>query len=269
MRKWIYIVLIVVFAVIFLISGGLLLDYYLDNQKAADDFNQIAHIVEQVKTTKPTVSPGETEPEAVLTEVQHPETGETVMVLPEYAEIFIMNPDTVGWISIADTRVNYPVMHHPEEKDYYLYKDFYKKYSSNGSIYIREACDVFQPTDNVTIYGHRMNSGAMFADLLKYKDEQFYIDHPHIQFDTLRERHYYVIMSVFTISASLNNGFQYHLMADAADEAEFDAFVEQCHIRALYDTGVTAVYGDKLITLSTCELGDSSRRVVVVAKRIA
>ena len=95
-----------VFAVIFLISGGLLLDYYLDNQKAADDFNQIAHIVEQVKTTKPTVSPGETEPEVVLTEVQHPETGETVMVLPEYAEIFTMNPDTVGWISIADTRVN-------------------------------------------------------------------------------------------------------------------------------------------------------------------
>lgn len=268
MRKWIYIILIVIFAAIFLVSGGLLVDYYIKSQKAADSFHEIADIVEQVKTTKPTVAPGETEPEVVLVEVTHPETGETVMVLPEYAEVFTMNPDTVGWIRVPDTRVNYPVMHHPEERDYYLYKDFYEKYSNDGSIYIREECDVFAPTDNVTVYGHRMNSGAMFADLLKYKDEQFYIEHPHIQFDTLQERHYYVILSVFTISASANNGFQYHLMVDAADEAEFNSFVEQCHIRALYDTGVTATYGDKLITLSTCEKGDSSRRVVVVAKRI-
>lgn len=269
MRKWIYGGLMALFSVIFLISGGLLADYYVKTQKAADDFHEIADIVEQVKVTSPVFTPQETQPEVDLVAVEHPATGETVMVLPEYAEIFTMNPDTVGWISIADTRVNYPVMHHPEKKDYYLYKDFYQKYSSSGSIYIREDCDVFRPTDNVTIYGHRMNSGAMFADLLKYKDEQFYIDHPHIQFDTLRERHYYVIMSVFTISASVNNGFAYHQMTDAADRAEFDAFVEQCKTRAFYDTGVTAVYGDKLITLSTCELGDSSRRVVVVAKRIA
>ena len=261
--------LILVFTLIFLISGGLLLDYYVKSNRAAQSFDQIAQMVEQVKKTQPTVPEGETEPTVELVQVQHPETGETVMVLPEYAELFTMNPDTVGWISIDGTRVNYPVMHHPQQKDYYLYLDFYEKYSNNGSIYIQENCDVFTPSDNVTIYGHRMNSGAMFADLLLFKDEEFYNAHPHIRFDTLQERNYYVILSVFTISASVNNGFQYHHFVDAADEGEFDSFVQQCKLRALYDTGVTAQYGDKLITLSTCEKGDSNRRVVVVAKRIA
>ena len=268
MPKWIYKALVLVFAVIFLISGGLLLNYYVKDSQAEESFENIAEIVEQVKNTRPTVQPGETDPTVELVAVQHPVTGDTVMVLPEYAQVFTENPDTVGWICIDGTRVNYPVMHRPEEKDFYLYKDFYKKYSSNGSIYIHEECDVFAPSDNVTIYGHRMNSGAMFADLLKYKDAEFFNAHPHIQFDTLQQRSYYVVMSVFTISSSINNGFQYHQFVDAANEEEFDSFVQQCQIRALYDTGITAQYGDKLITLSTCEFGDSNRRVVVVAKQI-
>lgn len=268
MRKWIYSALILVFAVIFLVSGGLLVDYYVKSNKAAESFDEIAHIVEQVKKTQPTAPEGQTEPTVQLVEVKHPVTGERVWVLPEYADVFTMNPDTVGWISLEGTRVNYPVMHRPDQKDYYLYKDFYGKYSNDGSIYVREECDVFAPSDNVTIYGHRMNSGAMFADLLKYKDPEFYSQHPHIRFDTLQERHYYVVLSVFTISASINNGFQYHLFDVAENEEAFDSFVQQCHIRALYDTGITARYGDKLITLSTCEKGDSNSRVVVVAKRI-
>ncbi len=268
MRKWIYSALILVFAGIFLVSGGLLVDYYAKSNQAEENFDEIAQIVEQVKQTQPSISQGETEPATQLVEVKHPVTGESVWVLPEYAEVFTMNPDTVGWISVEGTRINYPVMHRPEQKDYYLYKDFYGKYSNNGSIYVREECDVFAPSDNVTIYGHRMNSGAMFAQLLQYKDPEFFNQHPHIRFDTLQERHYYVVLSVFTISAAPDNGFQYQLFDVAESEEEFDNFVQQCRTRALYDTGISAQYGDKLITLSTCEKGDSGSRVVVVAKRI-
>lgn len=275
MRKWVYIVLIVIFAVIFLISGGMLLDYYLKSNQAAENYNELAQLVQQAQQTVPTeqsLPEGETsatEPVIPMVDVKDPETGETVRVLAEYAAIYGLNRDTVGWIRIDGTRINYPVMHRPEQVDYYLHRNFYEEYSVDGAIYVREQCDVFQPSDNVVIYGHRMNSGAMFADLLQYKEEAFFAQNRYIQFDTIQEHHTYEILSVFTISASVNNGFQYHLFVDAATEEEFDAFVTQCKARSLYDTGVDAAYGDKLITLSTCEKGDSSRRVVVVAKRIA
>lgn len=272
MRKWIYIALIVIFALIFLVSGWHLLDYYLESSRAASTYDELASLVEkhQLTQTKESQPEGETGPtEYVSTHVQvtDPETGGILWLLPEYAELYTMNTDTVGWVRIDGTRINYPVMQTQDSQDYYLKRDFYKEYSIDGSIYVREQCDVFTPSDNVTIYGHRMNSGAMFADLLNYKDEAFWAENRYIQFDTIREHHTYEILSVFKISTSADNGFQYHTFVDM-DQAQFTEYVAQCKDRALYDTGVTAEYGDKLITLSTCEKGNSNMRVVIVAKRM-
>ena len=76
-------------------------------------------------------------------------------------------------------------------------------------------------------------------------------------------------MAVFSIESSAAQPFQYHLFVDAAREAEFDEYVQNCLTRSHYDTGVTASYGDKLITLSTCEYTHNNGRLVVVAKRIS
>lgn len=273
MRKWIYIILIVIFALVFLVSGALLLNYYIKDHQAEEAYDELSDMVSQVRqeiTVEETLPEGETGPvetTPVLVEVIDPNTGESVWVLPEYADLYTMNADVVGWIRIDGTKVDYPVMQTPDRVDYYLKRDFYRKRSAAGSIYAREECDVFAPSDNVTIYGHRMNSGAMFGELMNYKKVEFWADNRYIQFDTLTERHTYEIFSVFKISASVNNGFQYHLFVDMTEE-EFTEFVSQCKDRALYDTGVTAEYGDKLITLSTCEKGNSNMRVVIVAKRI-
>jgi sortase B len=160
-------------------------------------------------------------------------------------------------------------MHRPNELNYYLYRDFYKKWSNGGSLYIREACDVQTPTDNVTIYGHNMkNSGTMFHQLLDYTEKEFWQEHRYIRFDTLSERHTYEIIATFKTSANAGEGFPYHLFINAENEAEFDAFVKTCKELAFYDTGVSASYGDKLITLSTCEYTLDNGRLVVVAKRI-
>lgn len=273
MRRWIYIILIVIFALIFLVSGWFLLDYYMETNKAEQNYDGLANMVQQAQQqqqTESTLPEGVTAPTEYVSphvQVTDPETGEILWLLPEYAELYTMNTDTVGWIRIDGTRINYPVMQTPDAVDYYLKRDFYKEYSIDGSIYVREECDVFTPSDNVTIYGHRMNSGAMFADLLNYKEESFWAENRYIQFDTLREHHTYEILAVFKISASANNGFQYHTFVDM-DEAQFAEYIAQCKDRAYYDTGVTAQYGDKLITLSTCEKGNSNMRIVVVAKRI-
>ena len=271
MKKWIYIALIVVFAAAFAISGWMLFDYYYTEDQAEEAAQEMSQKVEQLRQENPVIQQTDpTGPAQIVwprVEVTDPETGEMVSMLPEFAELYTQNNDIVGWIRLDGTKVDYPVMQTPEHTDYYLKRGFDKKRTARGSIYVREECDVFAPSDNVTIYGHRMNSGSMFGELHKLKKVEFWADHRYIQFDTLLERHTYEIFAVFRISASVNNGFQYHLYVDMT-QLEFDDYVAQCKDRALFDTGITPQYGEKLITLSTCEKDNNSIRLVVVARQI-
>ncbi len=191
-------------------------------------------------------------------------------ILEDLQAIYELNNDLVGWISIAGTNVNYPVMQTPKDSDYYLHTSFYHEYADEGCLYVRAACDVFKPSDNVTIYGHNMLNGSMFRHLHKYKEQKFYRDNKYIQFDTLYERHTYEIIAVFQTSGTYGKGFAYHLFDTARTAEEFDEFVAECKRLSLYDIEATAEFGDKLITLSTCDkTALENGRLVVVAKRIS
>ena len=113
-----------------------------------------------------------------------------------------------------------------------------------------------------------MKDGTMFAALRKYEDRSFWEDHQYIFLDTLTQRHIYQVICVFQTTASVGEGFGYHLFVDAADEAEYNEYISTCQSLAMYDTGLSAEYGDKLITLSTCVFNQTNGRLVVVAKRI-
>lgn len=282
MKKWMYRLFIVFFSLMFLVSAYFLADYFIKSHKHASQFDDLSELVEQVQqeplpTENNTGSASRPEgegdlltlPESAYTTVTHPETGKTLRILREYAPIFEKNPDLVGWIKIEGTKLNYPVMQTIDSPNYYLNKDFYGEYSNHGCIYVSEACDVETPSDNLTIYGHRMKDGSMFAMLHEYMDEDYYRAHPTIIFNTLTEYHTYEIVSVFLTTATVGQGFHYHEFVDAANATEFDVFVGRCKDLALYNTGVDASYGDKLITLSTCEYSQTNGRLVVVAKRIS
>ena len=274
--------LLFIFMAVFLISGFFLGKYLLESRKQQSAFNDLADMVQQVQNTpakpKPTIpssnDPTEDAPtEPVVTEpprveVTNPATGETFLAMAEYAPIYEMNPDLVGWIKVDGTKINYPVMQTPDRTNYYLKRDFNGDYSAHGCIYVQENCDVFAPSDNLTIYGHKMKDGSMFAALQEYKKASFCEENPIIVFDTITEHHTYEVLSVFLTTATVGQGFVYHTFVDAESEAEFDEFVKNCKDLALYDTGVTASYGDKLITLSTCEYSQYNGRLVVVAKRV-
>lgn len=278
MKRWLSNLLIIVFAVVFLVSAFFLGRYLLDSRQSQRQFDELAQLMEQAMPTIPPVQEQEsvqgesaaqdiTEPVSELVEVTDPKTGETVQVLPEYAELYKRNSDLVGWIAIPDTKINYPVMHTPDRTDYYLYRDFYGEDSTHGCIYVREQCDVQAPSDNVVIYGHRMRDRSMFGSLSDYEDKAFYESHKYIQFNTLTERHTYEVLAVFKTVAT-QSGYAYHLFVDAADEAAFDTYVADCKAMSMYDTGVDAQYGDKLITLSTCEYSQDNGRLVIVARQI-
>ena len=178
------------------------------------------------------------------------------------------NPDTVAWITIPGTNIDYPVMQTVNEPNFYLKRGFDKQYSDYGVPYVQENCDLAL-SDNCVIYGHHMNNGTMFADLCKYESEDFYQEHKTIRFDTLSGFGEYEIVAVFKTVAYSEQGFKYYHFTRAESAEDFDAYITQCKALSLYDTGVTAEYDDKLITLSTCEYSRKNGRMVVVAKRIA
>lgn len=271
MKKWMYNALIVLFAAVMVASGWYLADYYIDAYRQSSRYDALSEMKETV-TPRPTVgqdATDPTEPSSPFVEVLDPETKEPVLLLPEFAQLYALNNDIVGWMKIPGTGIDYPVMQTPDKTDYYLRRNFDKKHSTRGCLYVRETCDVFAPSDNVTIYGHRMRDGSMFARLDKFTEKSFWEENSYIYFDTLKELHTYQVFAVFYTTATIGEGFAYHLFENAEEEEDFDAFVSQCRELALYDTGVEVSYGDKLITLSTCEKSFINGRLVVVAKRIA
>lgn len=274
MSRKLYNFLIAIFAIIFLISAFMVGSYFFESTKAQSDYDEITQLMEngkqQAQSTVPFIPPVQNIPEIPdSTDPDTPvETTATPTILSEYAALYLQNDDMVGWIEIEGTKLNYPVLQTPDEKDFYLHRDFNKENSKHGAIYVQENCDVWTPSDNVVIYGHNMKDGSMFATLLKYRKQAYWEEHPYIYFNILLERHTYEIVAVFKTTATIGKGFDYHLFVEAEDEEEFDAYIDQIKKLDYYDTGVDAEYGDKLITLSTCEYSLTNGRLVVVAKRM-
>ena len=152
-----------------------------------------------------------------------------------------------------------------DRKDYYLRKNFYKEYSQLGTPYIAEYCNV-QTSDNVIIYGHHITNYQMFGELEKYKNKEFYDNHKMINFNTIYGNADYEIIAIFKTVAY--TGFKYYEFINSNSQNEFDTFIKRCKELSLYETGKTAKYGDKLLTLSTCEYSAKNGRLVVVAKKI-
>ncbi len=288
MKKGLFVALILVLVAAFAASGLYLAAYFTDSAKRQSEDDKRAELVNSARdeysaTEEGTVSPYGVpgsyghedeyytpdvidEPENVPTK---PELQSGSDFLPWYQELHDQNSDMVGWLQIENSKINYPVMQTSQDNaNFYLYKDFDKKDSVRGSIYAAEICDVFEPSDNITLFGHNMKDGSMFAYLGNYYEKSAWENNPLIFFDTLTESHVYKIFAVFKTSGTDNVGFAYHLMADAKDEAEFNQFVATCKELAFYDTGITPVYGDKLLCLSTCEYTIDNGRFVVAAVRI-
>ena len=187
------------FSLLFLCSAVLLTGYYVDTGK---EQGQLERILE-IKNTTLLTSQENKYISLSLTRGEAPDslslsTTEITdgAVLPEYLELFELNCDIVGWVMIDGTRVDYPVMQ--RQREYYLTRGFDRQYSSIGLPFTDKVCDLSDFSENIFIYGHNIKSGAIFHDLLNYKDESFFAENPLIHFDTLYERRTYSVISVMS-----------------------------------------------------------------------
>ncbi len=204
-------------------------------------------------------TPSENQVETALSEEKQPSP---------YAPLAEQNADFFGWISIADTVINYPVMHTPDDPERYLHRDFDGGSSQSGVPFLAASC--FEGCGNYLIYGHNMKNGTMFASLLSYANREYWREHPVIRFDTLTDTGEYQVLAAFysqIYEREAGNVFRYYNYTDIQEPASFEEYVRQVQAAALYDTGVDVTFGDELLTLSTCSYHTGDGRFVVVARK--
>lgn len=266
--KVLYYALIAICLGVFIYCAVYIANYASDAIQNTNDYDKLAELVSGAKGEND--DPDSTIPTGgSISSGGAAGTADESKILEKYREVYAINNDLVGWINVPGTVIDYPVVQSPNYKDYYLNVNFYGQWSDAGCIYAREACDVFTPCDNVVLYGHHMKYGGMFAGLDAYKNKSFWEEHQYFTFDTIYEEHTYQTIAVFKTSANLGEGFAYHTFNYAESEEEFNEFMKTVHSLQMYRTGLTAEYGDMLLTLSTCEYSLDNGRFVVIAKRVS
>ena len=196
----------------------------------------------------------------------NPDISDNSTMLPEYEALYEQNNDFAGWLRIEDTVIDYPVMQHLEDENYYLTRGFDKKENKNGCLILDndsnpgvgtakdQYADGSKPSTNLIIHGHTMKSGQMFGKLSLYEDKEYGMSHNIICFDTLYEKREYELIAVFysQVYYKSDQVFKYYKFFQADTQEEFDDWYNNIKKMSLYDTGVTAELGDEFITLSAC-----------------
>ncbi len=258
MKQTIRWVLIVLLLIVFSVSVGMVLRDLLSYKKGADTNRELAAMLHEAESKVQPVP--ETSPDAETA----PESDETAS-RPQFSTLLERNPDMAGWLRMEGIDVDLPVMYTPEEQNYYIDKNFDRESQRGGTLFL--AVPWSPQSNQAIIYGHNMKNGSMFGRLLRYQDAAFGKKNARISFDTLSESGEYELVGAFygrVYSVDEVGGFRYYDYPDLSDEADFDYFVSQVKKAALYDTGVTPEYGDRLLTLSTCEYSDDNGRFIVV-----
>lgn len=173
-----------------------------------------------------------------------------------------INPNTVGWLRVNNTKVNYPVVQ-GNDNEHYLYYDIYENYMISGWIFMDYRITDNPLIRNKIIYGHNMTSGLMFGSLYltTYYDWYTNPDNQIITFNTLYGEERYRIFSIYRVDTTSD-----YLKANFANDQEFLEFTDMLKGRSIYDFGVNINNNGYILTLSTCS--SNNRKLVIHAVKI-
>lgn len=197
------------------------------------------------------------------------EVAEDLTVLPEYEAILQENQDFAGWITVEGTKIDYPVMLTKSDADYYLMRNFNRQNDINGTLFMDARTNLEQRSTNIIIYGHNMKSGEMFGSLKSYLNEDYWLGHRQISFDTIYEKGTYEIFAVCLAQVQYRNeeGFRYYDFIQADSEEEFQEYLDNIEQLSVFMGTDMPVFGDELLTLSTCNNYADDGRLFLVAKK--
>lgn len=178
----------------------------------------------------------------------------------DFPSIWQTCPDVVGWIRLADSVIDYPVVL-GQDNDFYLHHLPDGTANGAGSIMMDAAnSGDFGEAVNI-LHGHHMRNGSMFGRLEAYKREAYYRAHPVMRLYTPAGD-----CDVAVFAACTVNGYTFGYPTSFEDEAAFAQFVRKAVSATAYETDVTVAYGDRILLLSTCAYAYSGARFVVMGK---
>ena len=173
------------------------------------------------------------------------------------------NSETIGWIQIKGTNINYPIVQH-NNNNYYLEHDFYKKKSSTGWIYADYRNNFNKLDNNTIIYGHNLINKTMFGNLPDFLTSNWLNkkNKPYIKLSTTTHNSVWQIFSVYKIKPTTD-----YLETKFYSIETYNNFLEKITKRSKKNFNIEILATDKILTLSTCD-NTGNYRVVVHAKLI-
>jgi sortase B len=180
-----------------------------------------------------------------------------------FSKLLEVNNETVGWLTVNNTNINYPVVKH-SDNDYYLHRDFYKAKISSGWVFMDYRNKIDELSSNTIIYGHRVKNGTIFGSLNLILNQNWYTKPENliITFNTINESMNWQVFSIYSTEYTVD-----YLKTNFSNETEFNEFINLISNRSVYNFGVSLDYQDKILTLSTCS-GNNNSRLVLHAKLI-
>lgn len=173
-----------------------------------------------------------------------------------------INSDTVGWLKVNNTKIEYPVVK-TNDNSYYLSHNFEKNQNKAGWIFMDYENKLDGKDKNIVIYGHNMKDGSMFGTLKNVLTEEWYDNekNQYIIFATENEYQKYIVFSIYQVEKE-----DYYIQTKFKDE-EFQKFIDKITKRSIKDFNVEVLKDDSILTLSTCA-SNNKYRVVLHAKKI-
>lgn len=267
-------ILVVVTWIILAVIIFCLIELYsiYSNYKVAEDDRQsiVDAVVSQVVLDDDTSNSSENDNSS---EESDDDVTETVIKTIDFDALKEINEDSVAWITIDGSVIDYPVVQSSDNSEY-LSTNFYGEYHSLGTIFAdyRANPSGDSASDNITLYGHNAKDGSFFAGIQKYKDMSYYEENKFITYYTPENENgdIYVIVALFVANADEEYGevFHYNDFVNASSEEDFNWFKSEVDARNYIQSDVDFVYGDKLLSLSTCDYTLEEGRCVVVARKL-
>lgn len=253
MKKVLFVLLTAVFMGVFGVGGYHLYLYYSESAQSDEIYSGLTDYVQVPDPTKKTPHPtGETDEdgEKMDSDIDWPEV--------DFQALREINPDIVGWLYCEDTVINYPVVQ-GSDNSYYLRHLFDGAYNANGCLFLDCRVNGDLSDAHSIIYGHHMKNGSMFSSLDGYKNQEYYEEHPQLLLVTPDANYVVELFAGYVASVEENAwtvGF--------TNEMEFEDWIVSAIEKSTFESSVTPLSSDRILTLSTCSYEFSDARFVVL-----
>lgn len=256
------VLVLITFALVIAVAGSgfWLVHYFIDSREQRQTYENLAEefVLESTLTPESNTPTENSSPTKNSSEPAESVSLTTAPPRHDLTALATENADCVGWLTIPDTGIDYPVMHTPDDPEHYLRRDFYGDSASGGTPFLDGRNAAQAEGQNLILYGHNMMDGSMFKPLISYLEPSFRETHKDIFLEIDGRQYHYEVLAVVETSVK-STLYTFTDLSDPAEESDFRAAL-------LKETELEVVHqASGYLTLSTCNNGGGNSRVLVIA----